>query len=651
MRKCLWGGCLFCLAAMPSMAQQIDDVVVFGDSLSDPGNIPGLSGGVNFPPSPPYVDNRFSNGPVYSESLPGLLGKRFDPSLNFAVGGALTGTENLNSNRANPDPGSDLTDIVLPGIETQVSGFLSGGGRLDSDDLVIVYGGANDVFVAAETAATLPTDEIPTLIQSTAAKAAGNIAESVAKLNAAGGEVFILPNLPDIGTTPSFAAGGADSIALGSGFTTAHNLALDQAAANLQIQTGANIIVFDVEGIVKDIQANPALYGVSNTTDACIETPACVTGDVDTQNQFLFFDGVHPTAGIHDKFAQILATSVRAPTTLAAQGDVTLIAGEAFQRTIFDHARPTSGTISVGTASGSKATVSLDTTDLSGDDVHKGRSTDLFVAAGLTEGDRDERTGALGYDYDLGTLTVGLRHELNPRLLLGGAMGIGTGEVDIDGGSESFDHRQVQVGMSATYLSSGSYITGLANLGYAKIRDIERRTGIEGVETSGNTDGFIYGLGLAGGHLFSLGEGIHLGPVGSLRYSAVDLDGYVEDGPAFANQKVEEQKDIDSLVLSLGATLEADWKVSKTHDLKLRLIALAEHDFEDDDRTIESSFVTSPTTLRTRVQAGDQTKGRLGADIDFGVTRGISVGLGYETVVGFDDGSEHSITARANLRF
>ena len=60
-KRLVASGVLF-LIITPLAAQQVNDVVVFGDSLSDPGNIPSLSGGVNFPPSPPYVGNRFSNG-------------------------------------------------------------------------------------------------------------------------------------------------------------------------------------------------------------------------------------------------------------------------------------------------------------------------------------------------------------------------------------------------------------------------------------------------------------------------------------------------------------------------------------------------------------------------------------------------------------
>ena len=55
-------------------AQQISGLGVFGDNIADPGNIPGYlqaanNAGLgpfdaNFPPSPPYSANRYSNGRV-----------------------------------------------------------------------------------------------------------------------------------------------------------------------------------------------------------------------------------------------------------------------------------------------------------------------------------------------------------------------------------------------------------------------------------------------------------------------------------------------------------------------------------------------------------------------------------------------------------
>jgi len=69
--------------------------------------------------------------------------------------------------------------------------------------------------------------------------------------------------------------------------------------------------VFDVNAIFTAIRVKPGHFGITNTTDACLDTPSCATGDVETQNEFLFFDGVHPTTNVHEKTAKILAEAIR----------------------------------------------------------------------------------------------------------------------------------------------------------------------------------------------------------------------------------------------------------------------------------------------------------------------------------------------------
>jgi outer membrane lipase/esterase len=44
-------------------AQNFDQIYVFGDSLSDDGNLFKADGGV-YPASPPYFNGRFSNSPI-----------------------------------------------------------------------------------------------------------------------------------------------------------------------------------------------------------------------------------------------------------------------------------------------------------------------------------------------------------------------------------------------------------------------------------------------------------------------------------------------------------------------------------------------------------------------------------------------------------
>ena len=80
--------------ATTASAQSYTRLVVFGDSLSDNGNLYAVTGGTQ-PLSPPYYQGRFSNGPVFTELL-GFNAGRYTAgapvtgSVNYAFGGART---------------------------------------------------------------------------------------------------------------------------------------------------------------------------------------------------------------------------------------------------------------------------------------------------------------------------------------------------------------------------------------------------------------------------------------------------------------------------------------------------------------------------------------------------------------------------------
>src|SRR4051794_21355123 len=88
-------------------------IVAFGDSLSDTGNVYIASGGT-FPPAP-YAAGRFSNGPVWVESLANKLGV---PTPTPSVMG---GTNNA---WAAAESGSGFSpDLGVPNLLTQISAF------------------------------------------------------------------------------------------------------------------------------------------------------------------------------------------------------------------------------------------------------------------------------------------------------------------------------------------------------------------------------------------------------------------------------------------------------------------------------------------------------------------------------------------------
>ena len=89
------------LVVCPSVqALPFSGIYVLGDSLSDQGNLKAATGtfvppSQTLPDSLHYFNGRFSNGPVYTDYLSGLLGLPSTPSFfggnNFAYGGARTG--------------------------------------------------------------------------------------------------------------------------------------------------------------------------------------------------------------------------------------------------------------------------------------------------------------------------------------------------------------------------------------------------------------------------------------------------------------------------------------------------------------------------------------------------------------------------------
>lgn len=87
----------FEMAFSSCFAAYFDSITVFGGSYADVGMgfIISTSGPPNspIPPTPPYYQGKFSDGPIYLEYLPSLIDADY-PLLSMAVGGSTTGTGN-----------------------------------------------------------------------------------------------------------------------------------------------------------------------------------------------------------------------------------------------------------------------------------------------------------------------------------------------------------------------------------------------------------------------------------------------------------------------------------------------------------------------------------------------------------------------------
>jgi outer membrane lipase/esterase len=285
------------ITAASASAQTYSRLVTFGDSLSDNGNLFATTGQPPFP-----YNRRFTNALVWSEYLFGSARGFTTTSpanvnagnVNFAFGGARTGTA-FNSNGPIPSTG------------TQVGAFLLNGGRFAANDVVSIWGGANNLFQGIPVAAGNPATAT-TVMTGIANAAAGDIGSQIRQLSAAGARTVVLFNLPGLDQAPSFLGGPAQQLA---GFSsTTFNDALRAQARN---SGGANVILIPVDQIFSAVLANAGGFGLTNVTQQCIQTPACV-GNPAARSSFLFWDGVHPTETGHRIIAAATAEYLWAPS-------------------------------------------------------------------------------------------------------------------------------------------------------------------------------------------------------------------------------------------------------------------------------------------------------------------------------------------------
>ncbi len=302
------GFVLFSLMLSPkAMASNFSQFYIFGDSLSDTGNVFNASGGLEnpqsaFPPSPPYAPGRFSNGDIWVDFVGDEIG--LNPTtipqqgniptqgVNFAIGGSSSGLEN-----AFPEGAG------LPGILGQVGLFTqtlqATNQQADPNALYAVWGGGNDYIFGG---ATNPNQTV------------SNLSDAIGLLTQAGAKNIAVFNLPDLGQLP-FAQATNTSPQL-TQLSLAHNAALEQALNGFGTNSDVNIIPIDVNSLFTLLVANPEEFGFT-------QNPAipCLVGDTtnissvcDNPNEFIFFDAVHPSSATHRLLADATLSAIKHET-------------------------------------------------------------------------------------------------------------------------------------------------------------------------------------------------------------------------------------------------------------------------------------------------------------------------------------------------
>jgi len=289
---------LLLLGGHAAHADEARRLVVFGDSLSDPGNAFVLLGETarrpfDLIPSAPYARGglHFSNGATWVEQLArrsewrgaGPALRAPDAFSNYAVGGA----------RARAAGGFDLPD--------QLALYLSRtGGRADADALHVLFLGGNDLRDAL---AALEADPSGAASAAILGEALASLGDAVVALVSAGARDFLIANAPDIGQVPAVRLQGPLAQAGGSLLSLQFNQGLAALLDGLEATLPVRIRRLDVAALFAAIIADPAAFGLRDVENSCITPGVRAHAVCRHPRRYLFWDGVHPTRAAHRRLA------------------------------------------------------------------------------------------------------------------------------------------------------------------------------------------------------------------------------------------------------------------------------------------------------------------------------------------------------------
>jgi phospholipase/lecithinase/hemolysin len=315
--------------------------VAFGDSLLDAGTYSRFAG-------PRFGGGRFTTNPGlnftqevarhYGDELtPAFLGGFGEPlspagGLDYAQGGSRVTLQPGLDHAPAGTPDADFAEETTVPVKDQVTAYLAAHKRFNSRQLVLIEGGANDIFFQLAAAQAAGTAAAQKAAEEAITRAANDLADVVATVVANGATHVAVMNLPDIGMSPQ----GVISLDQGQSLTQSSQLFNTTLANQLQQEDlGGRVILIDsftfIDNVIADSQANG--FTASNTQIACdlqaliaqatqlhlnnpslfgqslFCSPETLTAK-DANLNFMFADMVHPTTHLNALFAQFVEQQV-----------------------------------------------------------------------------------------------------------------------------------------------------------------------------------------------------------------------------------------------------------------------------------------------------------------------------------------------------
>jgi outer membrane lipase/esterase len=581
---------LLATTAQAAGSAPFDNIVVFGDSLSDTGQF--FSTSLN-----DYTKFTTNPGEVTVQIVAGKYGFTLQPSRvggsDYAFGGAGVVTDDNG-----PDPS-------IPTITQQVTDYLASGAKADPRSLYMVWGGANDIFYHSTQYG------IGTFFPGageTAAQATANINAAatqeltlINQLKQAGASYVVVFNLPDVGATPSAHADEALVPGIHT-FLTGVSQSYNQI---LNAGLGSHTLGVNTYALFEQVVADPAKYGFTN-----IDTPACTTSSSHDCNggtliapgadqTYLFADGVHPTTAAHAMLAQVVLSELAAPQQISLLGEAPLAAS----------------TVQTGTLRNQMLMDSL------------GSSRRAFVNIDYAQQRFDGSNSSPRANSNNLNLTLGVDMKPGDNLSAGLAFGVARNHADVPGGG-GYQLKDYSGLGYLTYHAGGGYVGGYGSYGQSSFDDIDRvfQVGAARVSEVGSTDGSHRGVGLTGGWWFDFSS-IKTGPFANLEWENIKVDGYHEDGSdATAMWFGEQQR--KALISTIGWRVQGQWQTGNM--VMSPYVELAwNHDSKADPREVSTGLNTMNGSFAITGFTPDKTWGTASLGLSAQLTPDVTSWIGY----------------------
>lgn len=273
-------------------AQPYSEIVAFGASLTDAGNISDLSRPIlGFAALPsPYYEHRSSNGPIWTDILADRLriprpqASRLG-GTNYAYGAATSGTID-----------NEIRHLGLLDMDDQVAQYLSRHSPTGKE-LIVIPG-----WISTSDFANGQDDPATTVAM---------VGSLVSDLATSGAQHILVGNSID---SPRFSRPEL--------LRPYNDMLADELAVLRSTYPGVTFHEFDAEAVFDAILDDPAALGIVNLTDAACGD--CGVGRnpnpiqvADNPNEFLFWDDIsHFTAPIHEALGTAAFEAVPEPSAV-----------------------------------------------------------------------------------------------------------------------------------------------------------------------------------------------------------------------------------------------------------------------------------------------------------------------------------------------